>query len=440
MGWTSRPVVGDEAADARRQAGRAARRLECRVRREERVGDGVVLVRLARARGVDQHAARRHDARRVMPASGAAARPSTQIRFRAPPLEIGLAAQRAEARARRVHQHQIEDVAIGQRRRPRRAARSGRRRRRRAPASRAAAGRAAAGDRRRRPGRHRRRPTAPASCRLARRRRPVAAGPAKLAARSPTSCDASSWTTKPGVGGASSSGLPAVTTRPSGAQRVGSTATPVGGEAIDQRVAGAGRRQCPQRQRRRLVVEAHPGHGRFDAQARRPARHQPFRMGEVRGQRVDAGARRARVVGRRRSARPAARRRSTALTKPAADVCPASRVSATASDTIACAGRRSRWLQLVDAEPEDVEDIGIDPRHRAAAGRAEGGVERRAPAQHAGRQVVGEAAIAGIARGRRARGRRRRPASRRPGPAPACATRRPAPGRLAPPAADAPVA
>ena len=52
---------------------------------------------------------------------------------------------------------------------------------------------------------------------------------------------------------------------------------------------------------------------------------------------------------------------------------------------------------LVDAEAQDVEDVGIDARDGAAAGGGEGGVERRAPAQDAGREIVGEAAVARIA-------------------------------------------
>ena len=87
-------------------------RREARRRREERVGDAFVLFRLARAGGVDQPAARRDAlARRAAACVSSRRGERRQILLAPAPADVGIAAQRAEARARRVDEHAVENGA-----------------------------------------------------------------------------------------------------------------------------------------------------------------------------------------------------------------------------------------------------------------------------------------------------------------------------------------
>ena len=156
-----------------------------------------------------------------------------------------------------------------------------------------------------------------------------------------------------------------------------------------------------------VVVEQQPRFGARRTRAVEPAVDQPARMrqGDAdRYARAASGGRRMPGGPADRSPRPRESWRSTALTKPAALGLPAARVSSTASSTTADAGTRSRWQQLIDAEPQDVDDPGSS--RRAAAGeRVEIAIDRGAPAQRAGRDFGCSSARSRSSRQRRARGR-----------------------------------
>ena len=107
-GKSSQRGSGVERDAGARELGRRVALRELRVRGEERVDDRARSPRAARCRS------RRRGGRRASPASRRR-RGSRLLRgelgdggFRLPPLEVGIAAQRAEAGARRVDQHAVD--------------------------------------------------------------------------------------------------------------------------------------------------------------------------------------------------------------------------------------------------------------------------------------------------------------------------------------------
>src|SRR6185312_15962507 len=102
--------AGVERDAGTRELARGVLLREFRMRGEERVDDGVVLLVEHAARRVDQAPARLHQRRRRGENAGLFRGELGDIGLALPPLEVGVTAQRAEARARRVDQHAVELV------------------------------------------------------------------------------------------------------------------------------------------------------------------------------------------------------------------------------------------------------------------------------------------------------------------------------------------
>ena len=255
-------------------------RTEIRLRLEEAGDHLFVLLGLAGTGRIDESAARPHRSGRGGQDPELQRRDGVEVGCGAPPLDVGIAAQRAQPRAGRVDEDAVEDR--GKRQRLRRiglddARRSRRRRRRRCRPGGAPAWR---GRRRPRAARHCPwRPPSQSSCLPAPRRRRGSARPAAPRATSPTSCEASSCTTNsPCDASGVSRGLPRGHDQAVGRERAGRVSTPAccrvcaSSSRVSAQAVGA------QRQRRRLVVEPAPRFGRLEPVARPPALDQPSRM------------------------------------------------------------------------------------------------------------------------------------------------------------------
>src|SRR5262249_59626786 len=96
--------------------GRLARREghERRRRREKRVGDRFVFLRLARAGRVNQAAARCDRLGRALQHRQLRRSERGQIVFATPPADVGIAPQRAESGTGRVDEHAVEQCGEGQ--------------------------------------------------------------------------------------------------------------------------------------------------------------------------------------------------------------------------------------------------------------------------------------------------------------------------------------
>src|SRR6185503_13768059 len=76
---------------------------------EKRIDDRVVLFRLARTGRIDETSALSDDRRRTIEEGGLVRGERCQIGLLPAPPDVGIAPDRADARARGVHEHAVED-------------------------------------------------------------------------------------------------------------------------------------------------------------------------------------------------------------------------------------------------------------------------------------------------------------------------------------------
>ena len=163
----------------------------------------------------------------------------------------------------------------------------------------------------------------------------------------------------------------------------------------------------PQRQRRRLVVEAAPRFGRLEPVAVAPARDEPARVRQRRRQVVELArrGRRPRRGGSGSRSRSRLARRRTALTTARRCSCRPCASSSTASLTAADAGTRSRWSSWNSVSRRMSTTSGSSVSSGRPANAAITMIERALPAQRAGGDFAGQRAVALVVQARSARGR-----------------------------------
>lgn len=149
------------------------------------------------------------------------------------------------------------------------------------------------------------------------------------------------------------------------------------------------------RERRGRVVELTPGFGGFEAVSFEPSGHQPARMRERDRQVVERGLARCGVAWRQRETIPFAadaakdgihQRRRTALTLLLRQV---HRIV----DDRRC-WNASEVQQLEHRQPQDIDDLCVEPGERSIRERGDQVIEGPLPAERAGGDLTGERAIA----------------------------------------------